>query len=736
MAEIKTAIKIVDGFTPVLRSLNTALNLVTSSLTDVQGQMGRPIDLSSINAARAELAKVSASLDAMGADATGASAKQDRLNQEMDEGAGAASKLTSYVKGLAAAYATWQTVGTAIKMSDDLTTMNARLALINDGSQSQAELQDKIFNLAQRTSSTYADTAAFVARINMNAKDAFKTNDEAILFAEVLQKKFAIAGASAEEIGSVMLQMTQALGAGALRGEELNSVFEAAPNIIQSIADYLGKPIGKIRDMAGEGKITADIVKKAMFASIEETNKQFNAMPDTFGGVWTRMKNYALKAFEPVLKKLNELVNSKEFQALTKAVVGAMVMLASGVVSVANLITSAFGFVKNNLDLLAPVIYGIAAAVGVWGGALAFAKAQALATVAAHAVLKAGMIAMTFATQGATAGFAALNAVMSINPVTLVVLAVVALIAAFYGVIALINRFCDTSISATGLITGAFAGLFAMLYNGFAYVMNVAASLGEFLINVFTNPIYSIKALFVGLATNFIDATIGMIGGWDSFVTSMANGFLDAINWILRGWNKFVEALPDSVASTLGLGKAEEFQYSTSITSDLTDAKKQLQSMLGEKPETYTTVDKLAYKDVREYANSGYKWGADKAEQFDLSTTLSDAFSSADKLTAGLTSDTSKADLSGIPAAQSALDKIAANTGKTADALNKPNEELKFLREIGEREAVYRLSTNNVKLDMTNNNTVNSELDLDAMTEAFANKLRNAMNNMAEGVHN
>ena len=736
MAEIKTAIKIVDGFTPVLRSLNNALNIVTSSMADVQGQMGRPIDLSSVNAARSELAKVGAALDAMDADAQKASVGQDKLNREMDEGANAANKLKEYVRNLAAAYATWQTVGTAIKVSDELTNLNARLNLINDGTQTQAELQDKIFNLAQRTSSSYADTAAFVARINMNAKDAFKTNDEAILFAEVLQKKFAIAGASSEEIGSVMLQMTQALGAGALRGEELNSVFEAAPNIIQSIADYMKLPIGKIRDMAGEGKITADIVKKAMFASIEETNKQFNAMPDTFSAVWTRMKNYALKAFQPVLEQLNALVNSEGFKQLTSVVIAGMVTLAGAVVDVSNLIVSTFSFIKNNLDLIGPVVYGIAAAFGVWGASILFVKAQALATAASNAILSASVIAFTFATQGATAGMAALNAVMSVNPVMLVVYAVIALIAAFYGVIALINRFCDTSISATGLITGAFAGLFAMIYNGFAYVMNVASTVAEFLRNVFSNPIYAIKALFVNLASNFIDATIGMIGGWDSLVTNMANGFLEAINWILRGWNKLVDALPDSVASTLGLGKAEEFQYSTSITSDLTDAKKQLQSMLGEKPENYVTTSRLEYKDVRDYANSGYAWGAEKAEQFDLSKTMNDMFNASDKIANGLTSDTSKADLTKIPAAQSALDKIAANTGKTADALNKPNEELKFLREIGEREAVYRLNTNNVKLDMTNNNTVNSELDLDAITDALANRLRNAMNNMAEGVHN
>ena len=331
MAEIKTAISIVDGFSPALRSLNNALNIVTSALADTQKELGKPIDLSSINAAKAELAQATSHLDRMGDEAQKAAAKQDKLGSAMENSENKTSELTGKIKGLIAAYATWETASLAISTSDTLTNMGARLALINDGLQTQAELEDMIFAAAQRTSNSYVETAEIVSKLRMNAKEAFKTNEEAVLFAELLQKKFAIAGASAEDISSVMTQLTQGLGAGVLRGDELNSVFEAAPNIIQSIADYLNVPVSKIREMAEKGLLTADVVKKAMFASIEETNKQFNSMPDTFTAVWTRFKNEALRAFTPVLKRLNEFANSQSFKDLVSAGISAVKTVATGV---------------------------------------------------------------------------------------------------------------------------------------------------------------------------------------------------------------------------------------------------------------------------------------------------------------------------------------------------------------------------------------------------------------------
>lgn len=730
MAEIKTAISIVDGFSPALRSLNNALNIVTSALADTQKELGKPIDLSSINAAKAELAQATSHLDRMGDEAQKAAAKQDKLGSSMENSENKASELTGKIKGLIAAYATWETASLAISTSDTLTNMGARLALINDGLQTQAELEDMIFAAAQRTSNSYVETAEIVSKLRMNAKDAFKTNEEAVLFAELLQKKFAIAGASADDISSVMTQLTQGLGAGVLRGDELNSVFEAAPNIIQSIADYLNVPISKIREMAEKGLLTADVVKKAMFASIEETNKQFNSMPDTFTAVWTRFKNEALRAFTPVLKRLNEFANSQSFKDLVSSGISALKKVATGVIWLGEIVAGTVSFIKSNLDLLAPIVLGVAAGFGIWGATLLYAKMQAIYTAAANGVLTASIILATFATQGFKAGMAALNVVMAMNPIMLIVLAVVALIAVFYLAVAAVNKFAGTSISATGIITGAFSALFTAIWNMVAYTVNTFLSFAEFFINVFQNPIYSIKALFVNLATNFIDTTIGMIIGWDKFATSFANAFLDAINWVIKGWNEFVDFLPDSVSETLGLGKGKEFEARTSMVMDLSGAKKQLNDMLGEKPEDYTTLERMKFKGVGLYAKSGYQWGANAAEKMDINGAIANTMGvGSDALASGANNPL-------LAGQQSALDKIAANTGRAADSLERPNEELKFLREIGEREAVYKLNTNEIKVDVSNNNNINSELDLDSIVSDLVNNIRGAMSTMAEGTHN
>ena len=496
MAEIKAAINIIDGFTPAFNALSNALNMAISEIAGLQAQLGKSVDLTGINAARAELDRANQALkDMTGPDLSGtsadlktaakaasslgnaadsttadlnrttkaaqrtasaaddisgsslnnasqaanktssalngvasaannagaagasagariasadldaasaankAAAAQSAVTTELNQSESAASALLARIQALGLGYLALQGVGSVIRASDNLTNINARVSLINDGSQSQKELEDKIFNAAQRSYSSYQDMAKVVARINMNAGDAFKTNDEAIRFAEILTKKFSIAGASAEEMSSATLQLTQALGSGVLRGEELNSVFEAAPNVIQSIADYLKQPIGKIRELASEGKLSATIVKNAMFAAAEETNKQFNSMPVTFEAMWTYIKNYALKAFTPVLKMINDLWNSSDFQQFVQAMVGGMATAAQAIVWVFQQLTNLYTFVKTNFDTLAPIFLAVAAAVGVWTASLIAAKVAALAQVAANAILTASIIAFTFATQ-------------------------------------------------------------------------------------------------------------------------------------------------------------------------------------------------------------------------------------------------------------------------------------------------------------------------------------------------
>lgn len=745
MSEISTAITIIDGFTPALKSLNESLNTVTKAMMSAQSQLGKPVDLTSVFNAKKQVEDAAAAVNKAGAAAAAAANKQKSYNDSMQNGGSVASNLAGKVKGLAAAYLGFQGLSGAVQLSDKLTNQTARLSLLVDGDpDSLKDLEDKIFNSAQRVGSDYMDTANVVNQLASNAGDAFadatgKVNlDDVVGFSELLAKQFSIAGVEGENLSSAMLQLTQAMGSGVLQGDEFKSINENAPIIGKTIAKYMGVSSAELKKLSSEGKITSDIIKNAFAASADEINEKYSKMPDTWATVFTRIKNNAIKAFVPISKKINEIANSPAIGKMSDLISAGIVILAQTVTWAMDQIGVVATFIQENMGLIQPVVYGATAAFLAYGAAILYAKIQAQAKALWTGIVTAKTIAMTFATKGATAGFAKLNAVMAINPVMLVVYAVIALIGVFYLAVAIVNKFAGTSVSATGIITGAFMGLYAAVYNMVVRWYNIFASFAEFLINVFKNPIYSIKALYVNLATNFIDGVIAMIGSWDGFATSMANAFLDAVNFVIKGWNKLIDLLPDDVSKALGIGKATEFEARTSITSDLTSAKESLQQMLGEKPEDYTTVGKLEYKDIGESVKVGYEWGENLSNNFDIGSMVDEVFNSSAKIKDGLTSDKSKEAVKlgkSDPKAQSALDKIAGNTGKMADSLSASDAELEYLREIGERSAVYKMNTNEIKVSMNNNNTVNSAMDLDDIVAALTRKIRDAASNMAEGNH-
>lgn len=271
MATIQTAIRLTDGMSPALRSINTSMHAVLDTFESMQRTSGKAVDTASIQSAKNELLKMQSAYSNIGNQISQAKKQQDGFNNSVRGGSSAAQSLLSTVKRVAATYLTLQGIGKVLNLSDTLSNTNAKLSMINDGLQTNRQLQNMIYQSAQRSGAAYSNTAQFVARLGTNARDAFNSTAEMVAFAEILNKKFALAGATTEEMNSAMIQLTQALGSGVLRGEELNAVFESAPNVIQAIATYLDVPIGQIRKMASEGLITADIVKNAMLSSADET---------------------------------------------------------------------------------------------------------------------------------------------------------------------------------------------------------------------------------------------------------------------------------------------------------------------------------------------------------------------------------------------------------------------------------------------------------------------------------
>ncbi|MBH7150528.1 tape measure protein, partial [Clostridioides difficile] len=279
--------------------------------------------------AREELARAEAGFDRLERQIRESDNQQRKLNEDINKGASSTDRLVGSAKKLAATYLGIRTLGGLGNLSDQMTSTNARLGMINDGQQSDAGLNKMIFQSAERSRASYLDTAQIVSRIGMNAGKAFSSTKEIVGFAEQLNKKFVIAGASTEEMNSALLQLTQGLSSGVLRGEELNAVFESAPNIIQSIADYLDVDIGKIRGMASEGMLTADIVKNSLLAAAEQTNAEFEKMPYTFSQIWTSIKNNAIMIFGVIQKKIEQSMSSKGFRTFIDNFINSLYVLGN-----------------------------------------------------------------------------------------------------------------------------------------------------------------------------------------------------------------------------------------------------------------------------------------------------------------------------------------------------------------------------------------------------------------------
>lgn len=752
MAEIRTAISIVDGMSPAIKSMNNALNIIINSFSNLQSASGKAVNVVAVNAARAELANTGAAINVMERNLQQSAAAQQNLNNKMREGSSAAGGLLDKIKGMAAAYAGMQSVMGLVHATDDYTNIGSRLDLINDGLQTTAELQEMVRDSANATFSNYKDTADMVGKLGVQAGDAFKNNQDIINFAEQINKHLSIAGTSGAAAQGAMIQLTQAMSNGVLHGEELNSVMDGMPTVAKVIEAEFRKmgDSRPIKEIAEDGLISAQMVKQALFNAADETNKKFDQMGVTFTDVWNLFKNSADKAMTPVYKKLSELTSNKSFQQFAVQAGAAVATLAGVLVWAFDMLASIGQFVANNWGFIAPVLFGVTAAMVAYNAVLLYnntlqgiSAARKAANALLTAFLNAKIMMATGATLAQTAAQWGLNAALLACPLTWIIAGIIAVIVVVYLAVAAVNQFAGTSISATGIIAGAFMVLGTYIYNVVAYMWNVFASFAEFLINVFQNPVYAIKALFINLATNFIDSCIAMTSGWDGFATSIANAFISAINVVINAWNGFVDLMPDKVKSALGLGKGATISATTSITSDLTGAKSKLQGLLGDKPGNYISVPRMQQKSLGAAYDTGYKWGSELSQKANPSELLKQATGAQDATKTKGTADMMKnAGMgTGSPAAALGKDtakntgKTAANTGKMADSLAASEEDMKLLRDIAEREVINRFTTAEIKIDMTNNNSISNGMDIDGVISTLTDKLYDTMAIAAEGVH-
>lgn len=710
MATIRTAIALYDGVTSPLRSMQKAMGIVLNSFESMQRASSNAVDVSAIQEAREELARAETAFDSIEQNIRDANDQQQRFNRSIRDGSSAADGLWQKMKGIAATVGGMIGLKQALGTSDQLTQTNARLnnALIKfDDGGSIEELEAKVMASAQRSRAYYMDTAAAVAKLGTNARDAFTNMDEVIAFSELVNKSFVIGGAGAQEQSAAMLQLTQAMASGVLRGEELNSIFENAPGIIQSIAKYLDVPIGQIRTMASEGQITANIVKNAMFEAAGDIERNFSNMPKTWGQIWTGMKNKALSIFAPILNRLNQIANSSKFEAVSNGVIGALAAIASVATVVLDLLINGASWVVDNWSWLSPVIYGVAAALGVYYGAQLAANTVGLISKGVHiAMAGAKMIqlaatgALTAATAAQTAEQYGLNAAMYACPLVWIIILIIALVALFYAAVAAVNKFAGTSVSATGIICGAFMAALAFIGNIFIALWNVAAevfvliynlvaTVANFIGNVFNDPVGAVCRLFFDLADTVLGVLQALASAIDAiFGSNLAGavqGWRDSLGgWVDETFGKGTEVMAKMSADDL---KLDRFEYGAAFD-------------LG-----YNFGEGIDSKVSGLFDGSAM----DSMGAFDIGNTLDGIY--------GNTGDT------------------AGNTAAMSDALDITEEDLSYLRDIAEREAINRFTTAEIHVEQHNENHISKDADLDGIMDAWANDFAEKLDVSEEGVH-
>ena len=787
MSGINTTLSLTDRVSGTLQRVHNTMNKVHSLGTRVSGSFQKQASSMIQLARKSASAEIGLLRSKMAIDAVGKAS--DNASQKINN-LGNATGALGAIKGALAGVAIGASVGKAMNMSDDYANMNARLNMINDGMQSTNELQKSIFTSAQRTGSAYTEMANGVAKMRMQAGDVFQNNGETIAFLETMNKSFVVGGASIEEQKSAMMQLTQAMASGKLQGDELRSLAETSPSLIQAIATKLGVTRGEVKKLGADGKITADIVKTAMLEASESIDQQFRNMPMTWGRAWQNFINYVTKAFEPLSIKINQIANSPEFQQFASMVASAIQIIINALIVVMDIIGAIWSkiaplikWIADNWSTIAPIVIAVAGAMFYYW----------LSVNAVTFAMKGLEMAMNLA-KGAVAAF---NAVMAMNPVSLTIMAIILLIGIIYAAINAFNQWAGTSISATGTIIGAVFALGMIVWNVLIFILNIVIMIVNGIIAIVVGLvnmvialvfmlyqfILMLLALILGAVDWLVTGAINLVfelvfqfqtawyniaqGGRDmavaigNFVSSMVNGVISLvegmINGILSGINGMIGFLNGmglniGAVGTVSLGRVDfGNDIGNAIDSMKAPVKKTFEGLhladgivnhlnsLGDAPSFQAPkIGSLGYGDVGGAFNTGYEigQGIDKA--------VSDMFSgSPGDVGNSFLGDNGSTPYELSPANNSAgggdgkshnpkgghLDSV----GKIKDSVKLDDEFIKLVQDV----ATMKWQQNFITLKpeiVTNIDSINSDREYGNMLDDLNATIVEAINNGADGL--
>lgn len=598
-----------------------------------------------------------------------------------------------------------QAVAWLLATSEQYAGILARLKLMGGSQENAAYLNEQIYQSAMRARGGYLEMAGAVSTLAMSAKDAFPDPREAVDFMEGIQKLFVIGGTSKQNQQFAMLQLTQGMASGQLQGDEFRSIAENAPIIENMIAKTMGVGRGELKKLASQGLVTADVIKRAILDNMDEINLQFMQMPMTWSDLTTLAANSVIHAFQPVFRKMSELSNSpgvKKF--FTMIVEGAQATapvfyhLVEVVGWAVNTATSVLGglvdFIRNNMWIVKTAIWGagvaltffiLKAGVAQYHAAILAVK-TGLATAAAwaHTIASGAETAAIILLTWAQDGF---NAALAVCPLTWILGLIALLIGVIYLGVEAFNAIAGTSVRATGLIAGAFSWLCALLLNIVISIWNGFVNLCEFLANCFSNPLAAIYNLFAEIWN-------GIVG----LVQEAINGIIDMIN-----------AIPGMKKT-----KIEYVDFKAGMMVPLEFAGKKKSEL------------KMDYVNQGDWARAGYEWGADKENKLRNIFTMPKMEDVPNAYDASKNAESQQKDIA------DASKETAKNTGKMADAIEMTDEEIKELRDVATQQALMQWQEKNVIINVTNNNEVNSDVDIDGFTSNMVKGLRSAFGESEE----
>lgn len=706
MAQINASINLMNGMTQPLMSIVNSVNNVISTLRAVNNA-NINIDTSSLQASQNLLNQTSADLlrwqQELENQIRENGDEAGRLNNRFREGGGPLEGLIAKAKRLALTLGGITFGKKLLGLSDEITTMNARVNIMAKANEDPEDIKRALFESAQRSRADYFATANAAATMGITAKDTFGSSKEVISFMELVNKQFTIAGTEGAAKEGAMLQLQQAMSMGVLRGQEFRSVQQGMPTMIDYLAKHLGKTKAQIKEMADQGKLTASVVKAAMFGAADDINKKFESMPKTLGQIGTSIKNTFIKNFEPVSEKLSKMFNSESFKNFVDTIsmginisilaIGGLISAVAGVVNwirkyssyiipVLAIVTA--GFVQLKWAVIASTAATIkdtiakgvnaAATLGLTAVYALYNGAVALATLATG-IMTGNTAALTIGVKGLSAAFLAC-------PVVWIALAIMGVVYAIYKLVEWLNKTKGMSLSTFGVITGAIAYFVTSTFNllkvfannimfTISIIYNNFATFAEFLANLFNDPVTAVKNLFLDLGENIIK------------ILTTVSGVIDKV-----------------------LG--------TNLSSGLNDFQDKLNTWRNE------NVKENKIKIPR--MNPEYFQLSDPKEAFKNAhdKTVEIANNIKGSLNLGVTNDY--------------LKTIAGNTGKTNSTLDLTKEELKYLRDVAEQEVINRYTTASINNNNTFNNNINSEMDVDGVVSKFYNRLAEAASTVAEGV--